>query len=173
MPKKAIIKLLSLADIEAHRSNCEIFAGKIPRLHRFRTGLDPHTDTMDSLKALPQKKLLNSTVTKLGSEFCLSLSKWIVFLGLTPKTVTDPKLLYCAIYWVVSGWVLELNEKDSIEAFDYWCFCGARSDGWEHDGFYQRAQAVIPDLRDAWVAGVVDAMKARRREEVDVGFNGS
>jgi hypothetical protein len=170
VPKKAIIKVLSLADVEAYHSNSEIFAGKIPRLDCFRTGIDPHTVTTDSLiKALPQKKLLNSTVTKLGNEFCLGLSKWIVFLGLTPKTVTNPQRLYCAVYWVVSGWVLELNEKDSIEAFDHWCFYGARSHRWEDEGFYERAQAAIPDLHDAWVAGEVDAMRARRREEVDAG----
>jgi hypothetical protein len=163
IPKGAIIKRLSLADIEAYHSESEIFAGKILQLHCFRTWLDPQTGKMDSPKALRSKTLLNSTVTKLGNESCLGLSKWIVFLGLTPKTVTNPRVLYCAVYWVVAGWRLELGIEDTIEAFDHWCFYGARNHRGEDEGFYQRAQTAIPDLHDAWVTGALDGMKQHKR----------
>jgi len=41
--------------------------------------------------------MLHSKTVKLGNEFCLSLSKFIVFWTL--KTVIEPEVLCCAIYY--------------------------------------------------------------------------
>ena len=166
IPAKAIIKMISLADIEAYHFRSEIFAEKILRLDSFRSGVDPFTSDFGLVSASASKKMLNSRAVQLGNESCLGLSKLIVFLGLTPKTVIEPEVLHCALYYVVLYWRLELSPDDSTDAFDQWVFYGARAHGGDDDGFYQRAAAAIVDLRDAWVNGIAEAIKWNRENRV-------
>jgi hypothetical protein len=163
---QAIIKQVSLIDIEAFYSSSEMFAPKILRLDAFRAPASAFNDQWQLVRASATKAKLGSSTVKLGNESCLGLSKFIVFLGLTLKTVTDKEVLYCSLYYLVMGWRLEMTPEDSALAFDYWCFYGAVSHaGDDGDGFYETAAFALPHLRDGWLSGVADAMEWNRKNK--------
>jgi hypothetical protein len=162
VPAKAIVKRISLADIEAYHSRSEMFAERILRLDAFRTGVNPFTSDFRAVSGSASRTVLHSRTVNLGNESCLGLSEFIVFLGLTPKTVFEPEVLHCAVYYVVLCWNLDLTTDHSTKAFHHWLFFGAMAHHGEDDSFYQIVAAAIDDLQDAWVNGVAEAIKWNR-----------